>query len=200
MRITGSQLRQIIREELLREARITPDNLPEDVTFKLRISSAKNFIHVFARRGGLEIGQVTTSRVSDEASPCRDAYEVVSSGVKLKGLGPLMYDIAMEIATELGGGLISDRWAVSPSARNVWQKYQDSRPDVERLQLDSPENEITPAREDNCDVKVSKIYSGSKELSVWRDHPLSGVYRKPGMETVRRLVSMKRLQADGMDI
>ena len=119
---------------------------------------------------------------------------------EIDGLGPLMYDIVMEIATELGGGLISDRYAVSAAARGVWQKYQDSRPDVERLQLDSPENEITPTRKDNCNVKVSKIYSGSKELPVWRDYPLSGAYRKPGMETIRKLVRMKKLQVDGMDI
>jgi hypothetical protein len=196
MRITGSQLRQIIREELLREVRITPDNLPEDVTFKLRISSAKNFIHVFARRGGLEIGQVTTSRVSDEASPCRDAYEVVSSGVKLKGLGPLLYDIAMEAASEFGGGLMSDRMSVSDDAQRVWSKYQNVRTDVERLQLDSQENELTPTYTDNCDVRISKSFVDDG----WPDFPLSGVYRKPGMETIRRLVRMKKIQIDGMDI
>ena len=200
MRITESTLRQLIRKVLLREVRITPDSLPGDITLQLRVSSTGGNITLQVMRGHDFVGTLEANRVRGEENPCWGAYEVGLSKSEIDGLGPLMYDIVMEIATELGGGLISDRYAVSAAARGVWQKYQDSRPDVERLQLDSPENEITPTRKDNCNVKVSKIYSGSKELPVWRDYPLSGAYRKPGMETIRKLVRMKKLQVDGMDI
>jgi hypothetical protein len=102
----------------------------------------------------------------------------------------------MEAATVLGGGLMADRFAVSDDAQRVWKKYQEDRPDVTYLKLDSEENEKTPPFEDNCNVLNAKAHAGDD----WYDHPLAGVYRKPGMETIRRLVRMKRLQVDGMDI
>ncbi len=196
MRITEGQLRRIIREELLREVRITPDNLPDDVTFKLRVSGSGNIIQVYAYRNGTDLGKVMAGRAMSEMTPCSGAYEVLESITYRKGLGPLLYDIALEAATELGGGLMSDRMVVSGDAQRVWGKYQNDRHDVERMQLDSEENELTPTNADNCNVLNAKAYAGDD----WYGHPLAGVYRKPGMETIRRLVSMKKLQVDGMDI
>jgi hypothetical protein len=198
MRITERQLRRIIREEILREVRITPDNLPDDFTFKLRVTSLGkgSRIVVMAMRDGVNYGSVEAIRVENEMRPCRDAYEVLFSRVTRKGFGPLLYDIAMEAATELGGGLMSDRMVVSGDAQRVWQKYQDDRSDVERMQLDSEENELTPTNADNCNVLNAKAYAGDD----WHGHPLAGVYRKPGMETIRRLVSMKKLQVDGLNV
>ena len=43
-----------------------------------------------------------------------------------KGLGPLLYDIAIEAS----GGLMADRTSVSGEAEAVWDKYMSSRPDV----------------------------------------------------------------------
>jgi len=198
VRITERQLRRIIREEILREVRITPDNLPDDFALKLRVtgSGTGSRIVVMAIRDGANYGSVEAIRVKNEMSPCRDAYEVLFSRVTRRGFGPLLYDIAMEAATELGGGLMSDRMVVSSDAQRVWQKYQDGRSDVERMQLDSEENELTPTHTDNCSVSISKSFVDDG----WPDHPLSGVYRKPGMETIRRLVGMRKLQVDGMDI
>lgn len=47
------------------------------------------------------------------------------------GWGPLVYDVAMERATELGGGLAPDRGYVSPAARRVWDVYL-KREDIEK--------------------------------------------------------------------
>ena len=198
MRISEGQLRRIIREELLREVRITPDNLPDDFALKLRVtgSGTGSRIVVMAMRDGVNYGSVEAIRVKNEMSPCRDAYEVLFSRVTRKGFGPLLYDIAMEAATELGGGLMSDRMVVSDDAQRVWGKYQNDRPDVERMQLDSEENELTPTNADNCNVLNAKSFADDG----WPDHPLAGVYRKPGMETIRRLVGMKKLQVDGLDV
>jgi hypothetical protein len=191
-------LRDFIREELLREVRITPDNLPDDFTFKLRVTSSGSGsrIVVMAIRDGVNYGSVEAIRAKNEMSPCRDAYEVLFSRVTRRGFGPLLYDIAMEAATELGGGLMSDRMVVSSDAQRVWGKYQNDRPDVERMQLDSEENELTPTNADNCNVLNAKAYAGDD----WYGHPLAGVYRKPGMETIRQMVGMRKLQVDGMDI
>ena len=195
MRITESALRRIIRDELLREARITPDDLPDGIALRLRVSSGGNIIDVTAIRDGKNLGWVQAHR-SRNFPACRGAFEVVNSLAARKGLGPLLYDIAMEAASEIGGGLMSDRMTVSDAAHRVWRKYQEDRPDVAYLKLDSEENEKTEPLGDNCNVLNAKAHAGDD----WYDHPLAGVYRKPGMETIRRLMSMKRLQIDGMDI
>lgn len=196
MRIAEGTLRRIIREELLREVRITPDNLPDDISLTLKITNAGNMIIVRAVRDGADLGWVEALKTKNERSPCRGAYEVASSNAYRKGLGPLLYDIAMEAATDLGGGLMSDRFTVSDDAQRVWRKYQEDRPDVTYLKLDSVENERTPPHEDNCDVLNAKSFAGDD----WYDHPLAGVYRKPGMETIRLLMRMNRLQVIGADI
>ena len=202
MRITEGTLRQVIREMLLREVRITPDNLPDGIALRLKVTADGKMIIVRATRDGDDLGWVEahTSKgprgTSFERSPCRDAYEVVNSGAYRRGLGPLLYDIAMEAATVFGGGLMADRFVVSDDAQRVWMKYQEDRPDVEYLKLDSEENEKTDPLDDNCNVLNAKAHAGDD----WYGHPLAGVYRKPGMETIRRLVRMKRLQVIGMDI
>lgn len=195
MRITESLLRSLIRTTLLREVRITPDNLPDDIALRLRVATGGNIIDVTAVRDGKNLGWVQAHR-SRNFPPCRGAFEVVNSLAVRRGLGPLLYDIAMEAATQIGGGLMSDRMTVSDAAQRVWQKYQEDRPDVDYLKLDSIENERTPPETDNCDVMIAKSFAGDD----WYDHPLAGVYRKPGMETIRKLLRMKRLQVDGMDI
>ena len=206
MRITESKLRQLIREALLNEIHITSDNLPDGVKFTLHVSAAGGSITLYASQDYDSIGSIVAFKTRGEENPCLGAYEIRYSKSEMDGLGPLMYDIVMEIATELGGGLISDRHNVSTAAQRVWQKYQDSitdssrpRPDVERLQLDSPENELTRTRKDNCSVNVSKNLAGD-DLPAWRDHPLSGAYRKPGMPMIRRLVSQGKLEINGFKL
>ena len=196
MRITERQLRRIIREELLHETRITPDNLPDDITLKLKVADGGSMIIVSASKDGNGHGTVEAHRTRSRRSPCRGAYQVMYSRSFRKGLGPLLYDIAMEAASEIGGGLMSDRDVVSDDAQRVWRKYQEDRPDVAYLKLDSEENERTDPLDDNCNVLNAKAHAGDD----WYGHSLAGVYRKPGMETIRQLMRMKRLQVDGMDI
>ena len=196
MRITEGQLRRIIRKTLLHETRITPDNLPDGVTLKLKVTAGGDMIIVSASKDGNGHGTVEAHRTRSKRRPCRGAYQIMYSRSFRKGLGPLLYDIAMEAASEIGGGLMSDRDVVSDDAQRVWSKYQNDRPDVAYLKLDSEENEKTDPPDDNCNVLNAKAHAGDD----WYDHPLAGVYRKPGMETIRRLMSMKRLQIDGMDI
>lgn len=200
MLITEGQLRRIIREELLREVRITPDNLPDGIKFRLFVSSTGGMIRASVYKHSVEFGEVVAHKVRNQDVPCYGAFEVRNSYSQFKGFGPILYDITMEAATELGGGLMSDRMSVQDPARHVWSYYQNNRPDVERLQLDSPEDDITKnVRFDNCNVMISKNLAG-EDVSQWKDYPLSGVYRKPGMETVRRLMDMGKIDIKGMDI
>jgi len=46
------------------------------------------------------------------------------------GYGPLMYDIALEYAYQLGMYIVPDRSGVSSAASNMWKHYKDKRDDV----------------------------------------------------------------------
>ncbi len=104
---------------------------------------------------------------------CAGAW-VISSTEATKGWGPLLYDIAIEWATENGEGLTPDRSSVSVDAVKVWDYYLTKRSDVSADQLDDLENTLTEPEEDNCAQDSAKDYAGDK----WADTPLSKKYTK----------------------
>ena len=75
MRITEGQLRRIIRETLLHEARITPDNLPDGITLKLKVTAGGDMIIVNAWKDGNGHGTVEAHRTRSKRSPCRGAQD-----------------------------------------------------------------------------------------------------------------------------
>lgn len=161
---------------------------------------------------GQLMGVVAANSYSPDP-PCGGAYMVswaqVEDPFQAEGWGPMLYDIAMELATMAGSGLIADRSVVSPYAFNVWKYYADSRGDVEKVQLDDKEGRLTPAdTEDDCDQHVA--YSGRGTDYFWepevRDeewdphgkdvllkHPLSKMYRSMGMPTISALENMGKI-------
>ena len=93
-----------------------------------------------------------------DAGECLNGWVVLQSGAAL-GWGPLLYEVALEWASENGGGLTSDRDNVSDYAIAVWDKYA-SRGDVEVKQMDVNHKEkwmrdyaeLTPdIKVDDCD-------------------------------------------------
>ena len=125
---------------------------------------------------------------------CLDAWFVESVSAP-KGFGPLLYDVAMEWATENGGGLTSDRYQVSDEAEGVWDFYlQHRKDDVTAHQLDNPSNDLTypkddpkrraPIDDDNCkQVRAGKNWKD-------KDNPLSKVFKKK-RATIRALEKLK---------
>ena len=106
-----------------------------------------------------------------EVGSCGGAW-MISVVETASGWGPLLYDVAMEYATEAGGGLISDRGEVSSEARHVWSYYMQNRGDVTGIQMDDLGNTLTPEETDNCDQDVAR------EDSDWADSPLSKRWTK----------------------
>jgi hypothetical protein len=112
----------------------------------------------------------------------RRPWRVVFSRAE-RGWGPLLYDAAMEVATERGGGLMSDRHEVSAKALGVWTAYDRSRRDVEALQLDANDatvedfgvERLTPDVDwDDCDQ-----FAAANHMDLdWDESPLSRAYRK----------------------
>lgn len=131
-------------------------------------------------------GHIDIVRVEDYLGPCgrpNPPWVVQWTNPTRKGWGPMLYDVAIEFATENGGGLMPDRATVSPEANAVWKKYSSSRPDVKQIQLDASDDTVdthgvtkrTPEESDDCDQHSAV---DDKGVEKWFESPLSRVYRK----------------------
>ena len=140
------------------------------------------------------LGRIQIIKNDRYTGPCLDAWVVMASQAK-SGWGPLLYEVAIEWATENGSGLTPDRDAVSPDALGVWKKYY-SRSDVRKAQLDSHPNfddldQLTPKKpQDDCSQYMSlKV---SKDRDNWHKSPLSKVYsKKPNL--IKQLMQIKKI-------
>ena len=192
MRITESTLRLLIRETLLTEARWTPQTLV-DGGYKITVGRRRNRVFVSCDMGeGVPTAvrgylYVNTDAARDTVGDgkCLNAWEIELAGVTGgRGMGPLLYDIAMELSGR--NGLMPDRDEVSAEARSVWEVYLRNRPDIEVMQLDSVDSEETPGvpgdfltpgfDDDNCLQKSAWEHSSA----VWMESPLSKAYRVRG--------------------
>ena len=187
-------LREYIRT-LLTEAAKGPADLPEDALvaiqdkgnrfriFYARKNNLGQYVKtgVAASRKGAPWGTVGIGRPYGESGPCGGAWEVQGSSVK-QGWGPMLYDVAMELASQNGNGLMSDRMEVSGDAEKVWKYYLSNRGDVQMHQLDSLEDELTPGvEEDNCEQRLAKNHSyrtGPNMLKNWTASQFSKRYTK----------------------
>ena len=89
--------------------------------------------------------------------------------------------------SEAHGGyerVMPDRFTVSDSAKAVWSYYYNNRPDVETVQTDNFDNQLTPEEEDNC---VQSSSRRDKGLENFGQSVLSKVYRKSGTPVMDEL-------------
>tara|TARA_Y100000310_G_C20607860_1_gene776470 strand:- start:35 stop:778 length:744 start_codon:yes stop_codon:yes gene_type:complete len=130
--------------------------------------------------------------------PCMGGWIVQWAHVS-ENMGPLLYDVAMEWASQNGSGLMADRNTISPKARSVWDKYSQ-RPGVEEIQLDIDHDvnrkmfkslpRLTPKYQpDDCDQEMAVELYGDK----WSHSPLSRLYRKNTTEVMTKLAEYGRL-------
>lgn len=137
----------------------------------------------------------------------------IASASSNEGVGPLLYDVAIELASQMGGGLMSGRYSVSDEAAAVWDKY-DERGDVDSEQLDielafrsNPHAlaQLTPDDyTDDC-IQDSAVNYALEDDDLdpwsWSDRSLSRIFRKrstPVMDELRKrklLVMMKNGKA-----
>jgi len=183
MRITESQLRQLIRKSLLTEAAKRPEDLPSDVGVFASISPSG--------------GSVQYVRPQNKVSPvggkifwrsnlgANKPYVIQQTYDTTSGYGPMLYDIALELCG--ARGLMPDRDEVSAEARSVWNYYMNSRPDVRKVQMDNPSNELTPVTDDNVEQSSAEQDGAVKK---WMDSPLSKAYIKDNTSTIDRLKAL----------
>ena len=185
------QLRQYIRRILLTEGMKTATDLPDHVVVVIKQTNEAYFMVYYADEDSPEIvaikgirgvpisGRITMGKsFSDRDGNCDGALKVGNANA-LHGWGPLLYDVAMEHATQVANGLFPDRASVSKDAEGVWNYYLGNRGDVTAHQLDNLENELTPEiEEDNCSQFVSQVWAGRRNIKDWTSSPLSKRYTK----------------------
>lgn len=208
MKLTESILKRLINE-VLEEGMKTIDDLPEGVFIKID-GDVEDVIDIYiADKKGMPLKFQNSSKPYGHISmdlevqmaqdfPCLHALMVAYSDAA-KGWGPLLYDVAIEVATLKAGGLVCDRSIVSKDAYNVWDKYNSQRSDVEKLQLDDEEGTLTPDdRDDDCLQNISHEYE-EKTGIPWHESPLSKLYRKPPT-TITALKNSGRLMLDQINL
>ena len=136
---------------------------------------------------GMPGGSITFHKAEKNDGECSDAFIVGSTHQTTKGWGPMLYDIAMEVATILGGGLTSSRNLVSSKAKPVWDYYHKRRNDVEVDQLDVDGmqamnwglKQITPKKpEDDCKQGSSYKWAHGEDYGAWDKGDVKTIFSK----------------------
>ena len=184
MKLTESKLKELIKE-VMTEAAKGPADLPDGVFVSVEKHPAENSYTIryvneegknprksHGFRGTIVIEE---PNLADEY-PCEGAY-MISWSAASDGYGPLLYDVAMEVATLVGGGLVSDRTIVSTDAQRVWRYYLKNRSDVESSQLDNEEDYFENGVEDDCVQNIARA-TITGMYDDFTDSPLSKAYKK----------------------
>lgn len=185
-------LREYVRG-LLTEAAKRPEDLPAD--WMVHVDNMRDEYRIELAGDGRTVGSITIGPAGGATDPCLGSYQVNTSQAE-QGWGPMLYDVAMEIASMYSSGLVADRNAVSDEAQRVWQFYQDSRPDVEVAQLDDLYNTLTPDEYDNCLQQVAWWDVGLDDEAgdEFTRSPLSKLYGVYGTPTIDRLKALGKIE------
>jgi hypothetical protein len=222
MRLTENQLRDIIRNIILREGAVTPEQLSDDYTVVIKdngivVTPLKSLGRVDMKERFADLDPNTIINMpsysiyikykyTDPKLPepvedlfaelemrkwvgmCNDAWEVywaeVHKDYKMGGFGPLMYDVAMELAGKFG--LICDRNSVSNEAARVWNHYLEIRSDVytEDIDIENCPSDMTST---NDRIAISKGADQPWHQKVYfSTHYMSGGGQKPVIDALHR--------------
>ena len=187
-----SILREVIRKMILQEGMVTVDQLPEDVMIRIKDFGGRSakITYVWEDERQQKLFPTDEDTVPEDPN-CWGTILIqkfvngkpiwqVTSSQSGDGYGPLLYDIAMEYATQNGLGLMADRFIVSKGdegAVNVWDYYAKHRvgKDVEAHQMDDLQNTLTDTYDDNVNQDSAINHAG---FYSWMKHSLSKRYTK----------------------
>ncbi len=182
-KLVERKLRQFIREfYLLMEAALSPsDARRKGIKFKIKDRRQAEYIEILALyRNGTTAGFLSCHKEND---PCLGAWSIDGSYAYIDGLGPLMYDLMIDLVHP--DSLTSDRVNVSDNAHRVWNYYHDKRPDIRSQQLDDIDAPRTKDPKDDCVQSSARIWSydmhGTEEM--WPESSLSKAYSRADGQT-----------------
>jgi len=185
-------LRSIVREILLVEGMKTVGDLPDVVKVAVRNNDKGGFNVFFSDASGNPAfraklrpqGSLVIVKPPQEVGNCGGALEVSASDAD-DGWGPLLYDVAMAVATLSAGGLMAGHDGITRDAKGVWDYYMTNRGDVEKSQMGS----IEDGGDDTCDQFLASHMDGD-----WKSSSLSKRYKhKNASEFLARLENSGKL-------
>jgi len=192
MKLTEAKLKQLIKEVMTEGAKGIAD-IPDGVFVSVEKHPSENsytirYVNDEGKNPRKSHGFKGTVVIEEpqlvDDYPCEGAF-MISWTAASHGYGPLLYDVAMEVATLAGGGLVSDRTIVSTDAQRVWRYYLNNRTDVQNSQLDNEDDSFQNGTEDDCIQNISRA-TITGMYDTWEDSPLSKVYKKQP-DTLRAL-------------
>lgn len=114
--------------------------------------------------------QVHFSAASYNCNVDPKVWEINLTNAELyPGMGPVLYEAALEVASDYAHGLVSDRSTVSEYARKVWE-YYEKRPDVETIQLDIDYNQTElpdDMEEGDSDEAIERCMDEYEDYTDW---------------------------------
>jgi hypothetical protein len=197
--LEDKNLKIVIYNKSFDEPPSPSSNLTDVITFA--------YIRHFGRGTGFTPSEEGFVKIKpSEGGSCLQAWESVRSNV-LGGMGPLLYEVAIEWVSQKRVGLYADRGSVSADAKKVWEKYlqrSEEEGDISTKQLDLTLNQAketgleqhTPDdKKDDCPVYVPKLsklpfikkFNHPWKKKKWKEDPLNKVYYKPTSEVMDAL-------------
>jgi len=171
-------------------AMLEPRELPRDTRIEVRVTRVgrRAYVEIYALGGeGAVLGLLRME--SNAAHP--DILEVSETEARIDGLGPLLYDLGLEVANRLGRrGVAPDQSEVSEDAANVWAYYYTRRGPGRVAEQKVVTSSTLPRdfREDDEDEERDDIYDESRFRSA-----LNSVYTKPSVTVLPQLERMGML-------
>jgi hypothetical protein len=146
------------------EAAFTPAQVPQGWKFTIEDNESSKVIVSMIDHHDKVVAKIVIQ--NDERIPCVEALSVESVFAP-KGYGPMLYDLAMELAGEKG--IYSDRVAVSSAAQKIWEFYEHRRNDVESFHP----LEFIDETESECFDDVVHLFG-----EEWEEEPSNKIFRK----------------------
>ena len=167
---------------------------PDGSWFDIEHDDAEQYLGRKVVQTGIPYGEVQI-RKEDGNGNCLNGVEVFASGAT-RGFGPLLYEVALEYASQKGGGLMADRNSVSDYALNVWSNYEMRGDPVKNKQLDidlmktkipaelgGEIDNLTATPDDDCNQSKTVRSYGMD----WNESPLSKIYIKKSSDVMKAL-------------
>jgi len=142
--------------------------------------------------GSIKFSPVNFYHPAHGPADCDDGFGVDGTFDTTKGWGPMLYHVAMEVASIKGNGLTSDRNLVSGRAKPIWDFFMKNKPDgVKATQLDIKGDEakefglkqLTKTKKDDCGQRSSVSWALGSEYGDWhrddKQDPFDGMGAMP---------------------
>ena len=192
MRLTENQLKKIIRNIILAEGMKMPEDLDDDLRIEVVNSGFDMATKKYSPPASYEVNlykkdhldEFEVGSVSVSYSLRCNSFTVVIGYSDIDNYGPLLYDVALEVAGEQG--LAPDRHQVSIDAEKVWRYYLRRRYDIT----------AKPIKSLACDSPRG-VFAGGKDKFGDYDWANWIYYQTQGIPMTDRLLTLNKISFKG---